>query len=185
MADHPKYKGGIAAVKNLEKELWEVLKREPNFGFIEGTFQARLAKAIEAGRISKIGEKLNVSDYATSAKNSIKDQMTPDHIPSFAALRKNLETKLGRPLEPLEAAELRKGGTSLLYETNLHEQFSRTYGGRNTASQITEDASDLFKAAQKDMDALRQPLLDSGVKLEDINKSFELIHEMNIKKSIY
>ena len=47
MADHPNYKEGIAAVKSLEKELWEALKREPNFGFIEGTFQARFAKAIE------------------------------------------------------------------------------------------------------------------------------------------
>ena len=135
--------------------------------------------------IAKLGEKLNVSDYATSAKNSIKDGMTPDHIPSFAALKKNLERKLGKELNDIEAASLRNQGTSLLYETSLHQQFSRTYGGRNSASQIAEDAQDLFKAAQKDMDAIRNPLKDSGMSEVNIEKSFELIHEMNRKKGLY
>ena len=139
----------------------------------------------ELGSVAKLGEKLNVSDFSTSAKNSIKDGMTPDHIPSFAALKKNLENKLGRQLDDVEAASLRNEGTSLLYETSLHQQFSRTYGGRNSISQIADDAQDLFKAAQKDMDALRKPLKESGMSDADIEKAFELIHEMNRKKGLY
>lgn len=60
-----------------------------------------------AGKVAKLGEKLNVSDFATSAKNSVKDGMTPDHIPSFAALKKNLENKLGRQLDDVEPLEMK------------------------------------------------------------------------------
>lgn len=111
--------------------------------------------------------------------------MTPDHIPSFAALRKNLEEKIGRELSDIESEQIRESGTSLLYETSLHQKYSRTYGGRNTAKQIAEDAQDLYKAAQKDMEQLRKHLLDSGSSEADIEKAFELIHEMNRKKGLY
>lgn len=145
---------------------------------------AKIGKKL-TGKITKLGEKLNVSDYAISAKNSIKDLMTPDHIPSFASLRKNLEDKLNRELTPSEAIKLRNEGTSLLYETSLHQQFSRTYGGRNTASQIAKDAENLFEAVQRDVEALRKPLLESGMSEQDIEKAFELIHETNRKKGLY
>jgi len=80
---------------------------------------------------------------------------------------------------------LRDEGTSLLYETSLHQQFSRTYSGRNSVSQIANDAQDLFQAAQKDLDALRIPLKNSGMSDADIDKAFELVHEMNRKKGLY
>lgn len=35
------------------------------------------------------------------------------------------------------------------------------------------------------MDALRKPLKDSGMSDADIEKAFELIHEMNRKKGLY
>jgi len=40
-------------------------------------------------------------------------------------------------------------------------------------------------AAKKDMEALRKPLLNSGASEADINKAFELIHEMNRQKGLY
>ncbi len=69
--------------------------------------------------------------------------MTPDHIPSFAALKKYLENKLGRKLRPHEITQYYNDATTILYETSLHQKYSRTYGGRNTAEQIAEDAQDL------------------------------------------
>ena len=86
-ADHPKYKDGIEAVKNLEKELWEAFKREPNFGFIEGTFQARFAKAIEAeGLINKIlnlqksvvNENINIIAKASNNSKGAWGEMVSD-----------------------------------------------------------------------------------------------------------
>ena len=55
--------------------------------------------------------------------------MTPDHIPSHATVKKYMESKLGRELTVDEARLLRDEGTTLLYETELHQKFSRTYGG--------------------------------------------------------
>ena len=136
-------------------------------------------------KLPKLGEKLNVSEYGISAKNSAKDKMTPDHIPSFAALKKYLENKLGRKLRPHEITQYYNDATTILYETSLHQKYSRTYGGRNTAEQIAEDAQDLYKAAQKDMETLKKHLLDSGASESDIEKAFELIHEMNRKKGLY
>jgi hypothetical protein len=136
-------------------------------------------------RIPGLGEKLNVSDYATSAKNSVKDLMTPDHIPSYASTKKYMESKLGRELTVDEAKLVRDEGTTLLYETELHQKFSRTYGGRNTADQILSDSKNLFEAANKDLEALRKPLLESGMTTEEINQAFEMVHEMNRRKGIY
>ena len=136
-------------------------------------------------KLPKLGEKLNVSEYGISAKNSAKDKMTPDHIPSFAALKKYLENKLGRKLRLHEITQYYNDATTILYETSLHQKYSRTYGGRNTAEQIAEDAQDLYKAAQKDMETLKKHLLDSGASESDIEKAFELIHEMNRKKGLY
>ncbi|MFW5700895.1 MAG: hypothetical protein ACOCWM_04320, partial [Cyclobacteriaceae bacterium] len=137
------------------------------------------------GNLPKLGQKLNVSEYAISAKNSALDKMTPDHIPSFAASKKYLETKLGRSLTVDEAKKLSDEGTTILYETSIHQKYSRTYGGRNTSEQILNDSQNLFEAAKKDMEALRVPLLNSGVAEQEINKAFELIHEINRKKGLY
>lgn len=104
-----------------------------------------MEEGVKEGIVAKVGEKLNVSDYATSAKNSIKDGMTPDHIPSFASLKKNLESKLNRSLTEAEANKLKNETTTLLYETSIHQQFSRTYGGRNLDSQIIKILSEQEK----------------------------------------
>ena len=138
-----------------------------------------------SGTIAKLGEKLNVSNYSNSVKHSARDAMTPDHIPSFAAMRVHLEEKLLRPLTEKELLKLRSEGTTLLYETSLHQKFSRTYGGRNTVKQINSDSKNLFEAAKKDLEAIRKPLIDSGVSPSDVEKAFELIHKMNKEKGLY
>ena len=111
--------------------------------------------------------------------------MSPDHIPSSAAIIKNLENKLGRKLTSAEERDLYNKSTCILYETELHKKISRTYGTRNTTAQISSDASDLFTAAQKDMDAIRQSLISSGMSSNDVDKAFELIHEMNYNLGLY
>jgi Fibronectin type III domain len=136
-------------------------------------------------RIPKLGEKLNVSDYATSAKNSAKDMMTPDHIPSYAATKKHIEQKLGRELTVDEAKNIHDNGATMLYETELHQKYSRTYGGRNTSEQILNDSQNLFEAAKRDMNALRKYLLESGATTEEIDQAFQLIHEMNKRLGLY
>jgi len=151
----------------------------------EGGDVGKVVDDLNKLKIPKLGEKLNVSEYATSTKNSVKDLMTPDHIPSYASTRKYLESKLGRELTVDEARKLNDEGTTLLYETEIHQKFSRTYGGRNSAEQILNDSKGLFEAAKKDLEALRQPLIDSGMTNEEINQAFDRIHEMNRNKGLY
>ena len=140
---------------------------------------------MEQIKIPELGEKLNVADYRTSAKNSLKDNMTPDHIPSAAAIKKFLENKLGRALTKEEASKLHGDGTTLLYETSIHQKHSRTYGGRNSSDQIIKDASDLFEAANQDMEAIKGVLIESGVSEKDVNAAFERIHEKNRNLGLY
>jgi hypothetical protein len=100
-------------------------------------------------------------------------------------MKKHLETKLGRSLTVDEAKILNNEGTTILYETSIHQKYSRTFGGRNTNEQILKDSQNLYEAAQKDMDALRKPLLDSGASQQDIDSAFELIHKINKDKGLY
>ena len=76
-------------------------------------------------------------------------------------------------------------GTTILYDTRIHQQYSRTYGGRNSSAQISLDANDLYEAALKDMAAIRQALIESGSSPIDIDAAFELIHEQNRVKGLY
>jgi hypothetical protein len=160
--------------KNYDSEIADAIKTAENS-----------ADVANSTKVPALGEKLNVSDYSTSAKNSIKDKMTPDHIPSFAATKKHLETKLGRELTADEAKKIRDQGTTLLYETELHQQYSRTYGGRNTQEQILNDSKNLFEAAKKDLESIRKALLESGMSNDEINQAFERVHEMNKKLGLY
>ncbi len=132
-----------------------------------------------------LGEKLNVSEYSISARNSVGDGMTPDHIPSIASTKAYMERNLGRELTVDEAKTLNNEGTTILYETRIHQQYSRTYGGRNSSAQISLDANDLYEAALKDMAAIRQALIESGSSPIDIDAAFELIHEQNRAKGLY
>lgn len=105
---------------------------------------------------------LEVGTYSELAQRSIRDGLSPDHIPSFAAIRTKFEADLGRPLTPTEATKLRNETNTLMIDTEIHQQASRTYGGRNTTSQIAQDATDLGAAARRDQAALQQRLLNEG-----------------------
>jgi hypothetical protein len=110
--------------------------------------------------------------------------LTGDHIPSNAALKKFWENLLGRPLSPAEERFIQENGTSLALRDELHA-LSRTFRGRNTGSQIAQDADDLFKAAIKDTWKFRQNGVAAGVPEAKIDEIIVEIHIMNKKLGIY
>ncbi|WP_218026296.1 hypothetical protein, partial [Acetobacter indonesiensis] len=128
---------------------------------------------------------LEVGTYGDQSARSKKDGLTPDHIPSFAAVRKSLELTYGRPLTIDEQKELRAVTSTIAVETKIHQESSRTYGGRNSQDQILQDAQDLSNAALKDMDALREPLTKAGYSKEDIDDAFRILHQQNINNGWY
>jgi len=128
---------------------------------------------------------LEVGTYGKQAPRSIDDGLTPDHIPSFAAVRTHVESQIGRPLTAAEARQLRSETSTIIIDTDIHQQISRTYGGRNSSTQIGADASDLGRAARLDEAAYQQALRDRGYSQRQINDAFAKLHEANRAKGYY
>jgi hypothetical protein len=85
----------------------------------------------------------DVMTYGESKAGAVVgDELTGDHIPSYAAIRQNVETTLGRELTADEAAALRDNSNTVVGAQDLHAA-GRTYFGANTQAQIAEDSLDL------------------------------------------
>ena len=105
---------------------------------------------------------LDVDSYKVlKARSVVGDNLDLDHIPSFAALKKEKENKLGRKLSPIEEKTLRDEATAIAVPKDTHVN-SRTYGGKNTKSQIVNDASNLCYAQECDINHMRKSLVDKG-----------------------
>ena len=105
---------------------------------------------------------LDVDSYKVlKARSVVGDNLDLDHIPSFAALKKEKENKLGRKLSPIEEKTLRDEATAIAVPKDTHVN-SRTYGGKNTKSQIVNDASNLCYAQECDINHMRKSLIDKG-----------------------
>ncbi|RZF29098.1 LysM peptidoglycan-binding domain-containing protein [Paraburkholderia sp. UYCP14C] len=145
-----------------------------------------LLNAVERGSNGAIPvSALEVGTYGELAPRSIRDGLSPDHIPSFAAIRTSVEADLGRPLTPAEATQLRNGTNTLVIDTDIHQQVSRTYGGRNSPSQIATDAADLGAAARRDQVTLQKQLLDRGYTQRQIDEAFIKLDQANKAKGLY
>ena len=129
--------------------------------------------------------RLEVGKYGDTASRSVGDGLSPDHIPSFAAVKASVEQKIGRDLTPSEARDLRNNTNTLVIETELHQQVSRTYGGRNTQDQIQSDATNLGAAARADETAYRLKLYDHGYTKHELDAAFQRLHDANKKTGIY
>lgn len=128
---------------------------------------------------------LEVGKYGNLARRSVKDGLTPDHIPSYAALRGKVESELGRKLTAAEARQLRNSSNSMVVDTRLHQLISRTYGGRNTQTQILQDAGNLGQAARLDLAAYEQSLLNAGYTQAQVSQAFSRLHNLNRSAGIY
>jgi len=64
----------------------------------------------------------------------------------------------------------------LVYETDIHQQYSRTYGARNKPLSIA-DAANLLGAVKKDIDALTPALLKAGYTQTDIDNAYKQLSD--------
>ena len=124
--------------------------------------------------VSTSGEKkIQVGTYEEMAKSNVKTGKSADHIPSYGALKTQTESLLGRELTPIEAKNLRNKALTMVYETEIHQTSSRTYGGRNNKAKQASDAANLYNAVKKDVDALKPKLLEAGYSETEINEASE------------
>ncbi len=157
-------------------------------------------EAITKAGKSKTGKlkEFETVDYETSTargRGEVGDGLTGDHIPSRAALVAAEEARLGRKLTQAEADLIKDEGVTVVLKGKTHADLSRTYGGRNTATQIAEDAKDLGKAFGKDTEAILKGLENDkqltheavGAYLEAYRKNVTqgtFIYSKNIEKML-
>ena len=127
-------------------------------------------------------KKLQVGAYFEMSKLNAKSGLSADHIPSFASIKKYVEALSGAELTLAEEKALRKSSLTIVYETQIHQTVSRTFGGRNNPIQIANDAGNLLGAIEKDVKRLTPSLLKAGYSQEDINAGQQqLIKEIKTK----
>ncbi|MFC6053158.1 hypothetical protein A6M14_12355 [Acinetobacter sp. Ac_877] len=117
------------------------------------------------------------------ARAQVGDGLEHDHIPSFAALKKAEEIRLGRKLTDKEAKDLYNDATVIEISKDTHKA-GRTHSGKNTSEQIATDASDLCKAQSCDIDVLRKNLMERGHSEKAIDEAFLKIIERNKHRGI-
>jgi hypothetical protein len=78
------------------------------------------------------------------------DGLVHDHQPSHASNAAREAARLGRELTDAEESAIYDNGTCVVVPDEWHKKKSRTYGGRNSPSQIAGDASDPARAAALD-----------------------------------
>jgi len=175
----------FARILQIEQQLLarRVLSPE-RIAALEAELAALRGAPLNVPRTGPVSQ-LEVGPYGPLARRSGGDGLTPDHIPSFAAVRANVERQLGRPLTAAEARTLYDQTNTIVIRTPTHQQGSRTYGGRNTAQQIQTDSQNLQSAFQADRAALRQRLIQDGHTPEAVDAAFQQLDQLNRQAGRY
>ena len=122
---------------------------------------------------------LDVGSYKElKARAVVGDGLEHDYIPSFAAIRQAKENELGRKLTPAEERTLFNNATAIEVPKDVH-QAGPTYGGKNTPSQVKQDAMNLCGSECRDTDALRKNMLDRGYDSKLVDDAIKQIKERN------
>ncbi len=112
------------------------------------------------------------------------DKLTPDHIPSAAAIVANRQSWTRG--KTLTRKDVEDGTNTIVIREETHKEHSRTYGsGRNTPTQIKTDAKKLGKEFELDKAALEQPLKDDGHSPQKISAAFGKLNSMNESAGVY
>ncbi|NUF28294.1 VENN motif pre-toxin domain-containing protein [Gilliamella sp. ESL0254] len=170
-------------------------------GLIPGLGDA-VGKLLKEAKVAlKLGDTKKASELVQEAQNKVKaldvgsyrelkanevvgDMLEHDHIPSFAALKKAEEARLGRPLTPTESKKLYNEATTVEVPRDVHQK-GPTYGGKNTPEQIQKDATDLCGAVCRDTDALRKNMIEKGYDPNQVEDAINKIIARNKKMGIY
>ncbi|PQQ23362.1 S-type pyocin domain-containing protein [Photorhabdus hindustanensis] len=107
-----------------------------------------------------------------------------DHMPSAAAVR----AKLRKRYPTLSISKLNedaKDVAAIIIPAEVHQKFSATYGGRNSLSQIEQDANDLRAAVDRDFDAIKPALKQYGATEEQLEDARAKMHKINQEQELY
>lgn len=90
--------------------------------------------------------------YGDLKKKTGHGQFDRDHVPSKAALKEfaRKEVNGGDELCKLQKKAIDNVGAAIAIPRGVHKDYSPTYGGKNTPTQVSSDAGNLQGAAQRD-----------------------------------
>lgn len=159
-----------------------VLAAEAASGVSVAGYMANMGRAgkAAAGKLCA----LEVGTYGQQAARSVKDGLTPDHIPSIAAVTQTFERTFG-PMQLVERSALRRATPTIAIPSNVHVSSSRTYGGRNTVAQILADSHDLANANKLDRMAYQQALRQQGYTQRQIDDAFNELERLHKAYGMY
>lgn len=126
----------------------------------------------------------DVDSYQELRRRALRgDALEHDHIPSAAALIRAAERRKGDVLEDHELRDLYNNAAAVELPSSVHRA-TRTYGGRNTQSQISQDAADLSAAANADYRDRIALLLEDGMELDDVEAAIRNLIALNRERGI-
>lgn len=169
-----------------------------------------LVSTIVSVNAQTFGALLNIGTYKAMALISKKDAMTPDHIPSGAAVVVacyKIDNSGKEPPDSLTISTLYDSATApyyhvyqkantIVYDTAIHQKYSPTYG--QDRALILKHAKDLTVAFKEDKAVVFQKLLDLqktrdannkpttiAVSTQAVEKSFAGLNDLNKAAGIY
>lgn len=105
-------------------------------------------------------------------------------MPSAAAIDRFLKN-LDPTMKAKDRELMKKDVAALIVPASVHQKCSETYGGRNTPSQIDNDAKDLKAAVDRNLDAIKGCLRDEGFSDAEIEKARQEMHQVNKEQGWY
>lgn len=161
-----------------------------NFGFTS-TSALNATKPLPHGTWGQLtGQKansgVNIGDYGSYGGVQYLEQtgdgLTGDHQPSGAAIKEAIRLELHRSLNQV----LTRGMARIAYQKAItvvvtevwHRASSRTYGGRNTSNQISDDAKNLMQATIWDWEKTVPHLQSEGFTNQEISDIWDGLNEL-------
>ncbi|WP_036773435.1 S-type pyocin domain-containing protein [Photorhabdus australis] len=122
---------------------------------------------------------LEVGEYHDLAGRSRNDGMDIDHIPSKAALEQYLLKKHKGEITSKQIEGILNKAIAIAIPKQVHQKYSETYGGRNSVTKKTRDASNLKAAVNSNFDAQVPGLREEGYTDDQLDKAREELHRLN------
>jgi hypothetical protein len=127
---------------------------------------------------------LEVGAYNDLSRRSVKDGLDIDHIPSRRALERYIRS-IDPDIEYDTLQDFLQRAPSIAISSEVHRKFSETYAGRNRAPKQREDAANLRAAVDKNFDAIKSGLLESGFDESDIEAARKELHNLHNEQGWY
>ena len=129
-------------------------------------------------------EPLEVGAYNELSVRSVRDGLDIDHIPSQRALERYLMNSFPE-MAPSERQFFIQRAPSIAIPFEVHRRFSETYAGRNREPKQREDAANLRVGVDKNFDAIKIGLLESGFDESDIEAARKELHNLHNEQGWY